>query len=1571
MSISARRVSRRPVAIGAALALAVSSLVAGFASPASAADPCAVGGNPIVCENSKTGTDPSVWDISGAGDASIQGFATDISVNVGSTIGFKVDTSAMAYTIDIYRTGWYGGLGARFITSVPVTATLPQAQPQCLTDLTTELYDCGNWGISASWAVPATAVSGVYIAKLRRADLGDASHITFIVRNDASHSDVVFQTSDPSWQAYNTYGGSDFYQGAANGRAYKISYNRPFATRNGATSRDFYFSSEYAMVRFLERNGYDVSYQAGVDTDRFGSLLTNHKVFMSLGHDEYWSGGQRANVEAARDAGVNLAFFSGNEIYWKTRYENASSGTATPYRTLVSYKETWSNAKIDPSTEWTGTWRDPRFAPTTAGAGRPENGLSGTLYMSNNSDLPVTVSAEEGKLRLWRNTSLTSLAVGTTTALAAHTIGYESDEDLDNGARPAGLVHLSTTVGAVPQYLQDFGSVVLPGTTTHHLTLYRAASGALVFSAGSIQWAWGLDQTHDGAGAAADPRMQQATVNLLADMSAQPSTLMNGLGVATKSADTTAPTATITSPAAGAAIANGTSVTATGTASDIGGRVAGVEVSTDGGSTWHPATGTTAWTYTYVQHGQGTVPLKVRAVDDSANIGATPATVSLAVACPCSVYGSAVPAIGSANDTGAVELGLRFSATLDGYASGVRFFKGTANTGTHTGSLWSASGARLATVTFTGETATGWQSATFSAAVPLVAGTTYVVSYTAPSGGYAVQQNAFASAGLASAPLAVAGGFGVSPAGVYGAAGTFPGSSYQRSSYYVDLAFTTVDQTPMTISGQLPIAGATSVSTGTAVSVVLSKPAATGTAALTLKTSAGAAVAGTSAYAATTRTISFTPSAALASSTTYVATAAALDSLGQPIIGSATWSFTTAAPDQTSGATTISFYDESAVPAVLEVADYSAVTLGIRFASSASGKVSAVKFYKGPGNTGSHVGALWSATGTLLASATFTAESSMGWQTVTFATPVTIAKDTEYIASYRTTVGRYSATVNGFSGTGVQRAPLRTAPSSGSYSYANGFPGSSSSTSYMVDVVFTQDAVPLAITAQVPAPGSPGASTTGDISATFNVTLGTGATISVAAGSQAVSGTVGLSSDARTVTFHPAAALALSTAYTATVSGIVSTQGATMSPQSWSFTTASASGCPCTIFGSELPATLSVGDTANVELGVSFTPTANGVITGVRFYKGGTNLGTHTGTLWSSTGTQLRTVTFTGESASGWQTATFASPYEVMPGTTYVISYLAPSGGYATTSAYFTADRVVGPLTVPAAGNGRYRYGGGFPTSTWQSTNYFVDVVFNLAAPSLPVVSSVAPPNGATGISTSSTVSATLSKLPSSGTLVLALTGPAGAIAGTSAFDTTSLKVTFTPSAAMPAGSVIAAATTLDGTALGGGAWSFTTAAVAPTAVTLWADSEIPTYPSWNDPAAVQVGTRFTASVAGSVTAIRFYKGAANTGVHTVNLWDGAGNLVASAPSNAESASGWQTVPLPAAVALTPGATYVAAYYSTTGGYALTPGELTGVRTRTPLATLVTGGAYVYGTGFPAATSSAGYGVDLVFVPAG
>jgi len=223
-------------------------------------------------------------------------------------------------------------------------------------------------------------VSGIYFAKLVRGDNGGASHVFFIVResNTGQHSDVVFQTSDTTWQAYNTWGGNSLYVGSPVGRAYKVSYNRPFNTRANDNGQDWVFNAEYPMVRWLERNGYDVSYITGVDTDRYGStLLPLHRLFLSVGHDEYWSGNQRANVEAARTAGVNLAFFSGNEVFWKTRWENSIDPSGTPYRTLVCYKETHANAKIDPldPPTWTGTWMDPRFSPPADG-GKPQNALT-------------------------------------------------------------------------------------------------------------------------------------------------------------------------------------------------------------------------------------------------------------------------------------------------------------------------------------------------------------------------------------------------------------------------------------------------------------------------------------------------------------------------------------------------------------------------------------------------------------------------------------------------------------------------------------------------------------------------------------------------------------------------------------------------------------------------------------------------------------------------------------------------------------------------------------------------------------------------------------------------------------------------------------------------------------------------------------------------------------------------------------------------------------------------------------------------------------------------------------------
>jgi len=230
--------------------------------------------NPIVLENSLAGNPKSEWDITGAGDLSIQGFATDMSVNKGGNISFKITApSGVLYTIQIYRLGYYQGNGARMVAHLGTFIGFNQ--PAGITDAATGLYDCGNWTAQASWNVPSTAVSGIYIARLTRSDNNGASHIFFVVRDDQSSSPVLFKTSDATWQAYNDYGGNNLYGGTVpgypEGHATKVSYNRPLINRRGVYPSSSIagltglFNAEYAMVRWLERNGYDMTYTSCVD----------------------------------------------------------------------------------------------------------------------------------------------------------------------------------------------------------------------------------------------------------------------------------------------------------------------------------------------------------------------------------------------------------------------------------------------------------------------------------------------------------------------------------------------------------------------------------------------------------------------------------------------------------------------------------------------------------------------------------------------------------------------------------------------------------------------------------------------------------------------------------------------------------------------------------------------------------------------------------------------------------------------------------------------------------------------------------------------------------------------------------------------------------------------------------------------------------------------------------------------------------------------------------------------------------------------------------------------------------
>ncbi|WP_028065248.1 N,N-dimethylformamidase beta subunit family domain-containing protein [Solirubrobacter soli] len=484
------------------------------------------GANVVVRENCLPGN--TGWEVGYGGQPNIYAYATASSIDHGGSVDIKVSAPGTS-SVDmfIYRSGYYGGTGARLfamIPSVPVSS-----QPGCTSDTNMGLYDCSAWHVDQTITTSANWPSGVYLIRVARNDTHEDTHALVVVRDDERHSDVLYGVPDTTYQAYNSYGGKSLYPHnstsvttvTGTGRAAKVSFDRPYNNQHDGVGKDWYTFSDYASVSWLERMGYDISYEAVSNLEVAGSEVRDHRVFISGAHDEYYSAAMRTALEQARDAGTRLFFTGANEVYWKVRFEpSIVSGAAR--RTLVSYK-TAQSGPADPSGISTSTWRDP------AGPNKPENSLTGGMYVGQEAYtyFPLKVTSAQGKDRIWRYTGLDTQANGATATVGTSLIGHEWDARVSNGLEPPGIVTLSASP-ASGDILQDNGGVWARGSTNSNMSKYTAASGALVVSTGTNHWNWGLGINNRNEGEP-NAKIQQATTNILVDMGVYPETPMSGM----------------------------------------------------------------------------------------------------------------------------------------------------------------------------------------------------------------------------------------------------------------------------------------------------------------------------------------------------------------------------------------------------------------------------------------------------------------------------------------------------------------------------------------------------------------------------------------------------------------------------------------------------------------------------------------------------------------------------------------------------------------------------------------------------------------------------------------------------------------------------------------------------------------------------------------------------------------------------------------------------------------------------------------------------------------------------------
>jgi hypothetical protein len=452
--------------------------------------------NAVQRENALPGT--TAWQARSGGDISL--YASETSVAPGATMTMHVSTREH-YRLAVYRLGWYAGAGARLMTCVPSCTSDEQGQrrsvpplPDGPTFLAAPVR--ANWPATDTIQTDSTWTSGYYLIEAvltTGPDIGRVATTFVIVREPPQPvgSRILVQVPINTWQAYNRWGGKSLYD-FYGPRAYRVSFDRPYGPM--ANTPGWW---EIQLVRFLEREGYDVAYQTDYDTHIDGASLLQHRLVIVGGHDEYWTSEIRDAFDAALAAGTNLVFTGSNDAYWRIKYEDNG-------RTIFGYKSLYDPA---PLAEKTALFRE---------IGRPECMIMGVLHqylvaLPDSLDYHVT---DAGAADPWL--AGTGLHAGDTIA------GVVAREHDVINPYPESCFHPGLTV----VFHYDGNGVDENGDAVR----FTAPSGARVFASGAQQFTWALDDFRaDGGlfpeppvepwkGVPADPRVQQFMRNALTDL---------------------------------------------------------------------------------------------------------------------------------------------------------------------------------------------------------------------------------------------------------------------------------------------------------------------------------------------------------------------------------------------------------------------------------------------------------------------------------------------------------------------------------------------------------------------------------------------------------------------------------------------------------------------------------------------------------------------------------------------------------------------------------------------------------------------------------------------------------------------------------------------------------------------------------------------------------------------------------------------------------------------------------------------------------------------------------------------